>query len=88
MNTDQILKMMYNMQLDYAGMGRPFKAEDEPIKQAIIMWYNTTEIDWEECKFLWESWLEYAKLPVNFAIQKARRRNAKANTEPHNYPEL
>lgn len=88
MNTNQILKAMYEMQRDYAGMGRPFKAEDEPIKQAIIMWYNTTEIDWEECKFLWDMWLKYKCLPINTAIQTARQRNAKANTEPHNFPML
>lgn len=75
MNTMQIIKMCKNINADYKGMGREEKPEDALILDTIMRIYNTTtEIDWEEVKFLWMTYLEKGQLPVSEALHMARVR--------------
>lgn len=59
MNYNDIIKMCNNIRADYTGMGRESKTEDMFILDTIMRIYNTTtEIDWEEVKWMWMTYLE------------------------------
>lgn len=51
--------------------------KDEPILDTIMRLYNTTEIDWEEVRFLWIGYLEKGNLYFSEAIKMARMRIAR-----------
>lgn len=74
MNTIQIIKMCNNIYADYRGMKRRPLTEDPLILDTIIRLYNTTEIDWEEVKFLWVNYLESSNLYISEAMKMARER--------------
>lgn len=76
MNTMQIIKMCKNIYADYRGMKRKALPEDSLILDSIMRLYNTTEIDWEEVKFLWISYLEKGNLYLSEAMEMARERIA------------
>lgn len=78
MNTIQIIKMCKNIYADYIGMGRRELKEDGIILDSIIRVYNTTEIDWEEVKWLWVMYLESGTLYFSEAMEMARVRIANA----------
>lgn len=78
MNTPQIIKMCNNIHADYAGMKRKTLAEDGLILDTIIRLYNTTELDWEEVKWLWITYLENGNLYISEAMEMARVRMAYA----------
>lgn len=82
MNTMQIIKMCKNINADYKGMGREVKPEDTLILDTIMRIYNTTtEIDWEEVKWMWMTYLEKGVLPVSEALRMARVRINKQKGE-------
>lgn len=76
MNTTQIIKMCKNIYADYRGMKRKSLAEDSLILDTIMRLYNTTEIDWEEVKWLWITYLEKGNLYISEAMEMARERIA------------
>lgn len=76
MNTTQIIKMCNNIYADYRGMKRKSLAEDSLILDTIMRLYNTTEIDWEEVKWLWITYLENGNLYISEAMEMARIRIA------------
>lgn len=76
MNTIQIIAMCKNIHADYIGMGRMELREDAIILDTIIRVYNTTEIDWEEVKWLWTMYLENGSLYFSDAMKMARERIA------------
>ncbi len=76
MNTIQITKMCNNIYADYKGMGRSPKAEDNTILNTIMHLYNVTELDWEEVKWLWITYLDTGILGIAEAIEMARIRIA------------
>lgn len=76
MNTTQIIKMCKNIYADYRGMKRKTLAEDSLILDTIMRLYNTTEIDWEEIKWLWITYLENENLYISEAMEMARIRIA------------
>lgn len=78
MNTIQIIKMCNNIYADYKGMKRKSLAEDSFILDTIMRLYNTTEIDWEEVKWLWLTYLESGNLYISEAMEMARVRIAYA----------
>lgn len=78
MNTIQIIKMCNNIYADYKGMKRKSLAEDSFILDTIMRLYNTTEIDWEEVKWLWVTYLESSNIYVSEAMEMARVRIAYA----------
>lgn len=77
MNTMQIIKMCRNIYADFVGMKREPKQEDAPILDTIMRIYNTTEIDWEEVRFLWIGYLEKGNLYISEAIKMAKMRIAR-----------
>lgn len=76
MNTTQIIKMCKNIYADYRGMKRKALPEDSLVLNTIMRLYNTTEIDWEEVKFLWMNYLEKGNLYISEAMEMARERIA------------
>lgn len=78
MNTPEIKKMCTEIYRDYCGMCRPKRKEDVDILALIFRLYNTTEIDFEEVRWLWMHYLEEGNLRVAEAIQNARERIADA----------
>lgn len=73
----KIIKMCKNIEKDCRGMGRSPKMEDGTILDTIMRLYNTTEIDWEEVKWLWCEYLEEGNLYIVDAIEKAKERMRK-----------
>lgn len=74
MNYFNIVTMCKNITDDYTGMGRKAKLEDGIVLDTIMRMYNTTEIDWEEVKWLWCEYLEKGNLYIAEAIEKAKKR--------------
>lgn len=74
MNSTQILKMMKEIFRDVTGEGRASHAADVDVMNVIIRLYNTTEIDWEECKWLWVNYLYHGNLDIAEAVRKANTR--------------
>lgn len=76
MNTTQIIKMCKEIYRDYRGMKRKPLPEDSLILDTIMRLYNTTEIDWEEVKWLWINYLEKGNLYLSKAMEMAEKRIA------------
>lgn len=75
MNTYGINKMCREIYRDYCGMGRTETSYDADIYNIIMRLYNTIpEIDWEEVKFLWVTFLESGNLEISTAITMGRKR--------------
>lgn len=75
MNAKEIYKAMLNIANDYVGMGREKQVEDDAIINAIMRVYYTDEyVDFEEVKWLWESYLVLGKLDFPAAKRHARER--------------
>lgn len=71
MNMTQIKTMMQDM------TGRPLTANDNSVMECIMQVYcQTTEIDHEEIRFLWENYLQKGILDFLTAMQMARKRIA------------
>lgn len=77
----KIATMCKNIEADYRGMGRKVRLEDGIILDTIMRLYNTTEIDWEEVKWLWIEYLETGNLYFSDAVEMAKSRKAKENME-------
>ena len=73
MNTMQIKEMCKKIYRDFSTK-RQKQNEDLTVLSSIFRLYNTTEIDWEEVKYLWVNYLEKGNLYINTAIQIARQR--------------
>ena len=79
MNAIQIRKMLLNIKADFIGEGRPWHKNDDVILNTIMrVYYNTDIIDWEECKWLFVSYLQKGILDFPKATQMARKRLAQA----------
>lgn len=71
MNMTQIKTMMQDM------TGRPLTVNDNSVMECIMQVYcQTTEIDHEEIRFLWENYLQKGILDFPTAMQMARKRIA------------
>lgn len=71
MNMTQIKTMMQDM------TDRPLTANDNSVMECIMQVYcQTTEIDHEEIRFLWENYLQKGILDFPTAMQMARKRIA------------
>lgn len=81
MNYLQIKAMCINIERDFHGMGRETKLKDGVILDTILGLYNTTEIDWEEVKWLWMKYLETGNLYFSDAVKMAKSRKAKERME-------
>lgn len=76
MNTIEIINMCKEIYRDYKGMNRKQLTEDSLILDTIMRLYNTTEIDWEEVKWLWITYLDNGNLYISEAMEMARVRIA------------
>lgn len=75
MNAMQIRKMLLNIKADFVGMGRKWHGNDDSVMELIMqIYYQTPEIDWEECKWLWMEYLQKGVLDFPKATQMARER--------------
>ena len=75
MNTTEITKMLHNIKTDYVGMGRRINPQDDIIINTIIHLYCITDwLDWEECKWLFMTYIEKGILDFPTAQKMARKR--------------
>lgn len=74
MNTPDITRECKMLYKEYLYDGRTKQNEDSYILSYIIHLYNNTELDWEEVRFLWLTYLEKGNLEISTAMQMARQR--------------
>lgn len=74
MNTTEIKKACTEIYRDFCGENREKRKEDADVLALIFRLYNTTEIDFEEVRWLWITYLEEGNLRVAESIEMARRR--------------
>lgn len=74
MNTTEILGMCKEIYRDYKGMGRKRNEMDDTVLACIMRMYNTTDLDWEEIRWLWIRYLETGNLYFAEALEMARKR--------------
>ena len=59
MNAVEIRKMLNNIKADFIGMGRPWYDNDDSVIELLMsVYYQTTEIDREEVKWLFINYLQ------------------------------
>ena len=77
MNAMEIKTMMQKIANNYTNAGRPWNANDNSVMECILQVYcQTAEIDHEEIRFLWTSYLQKGILDFPTAMQMARKRIA------------
>lgn len=77
MNAMEIKTMMQKIANNYTNAGRPWNANDNSVMECIMqVYYQTTEIDHEEIRFLWKNYLKKGILDFPTALQMARKRIA------------
>ena len=75
MNAVQISKMLKNILSDFEGMGRKCHDADQEVIDCLMKFYYTTsEVDWQEIKWMFMSYLHSGVLDFSTAKMMAHIR--------------
>lgn len=78
MNSISIKKMLENIKKDFEGMGMPSSINDDYIIDLLMkMYYQIVEYDWEEIRWLFESYMKTGTLDFTFAKMLGANRLSK-----------